>query len=237
MTPENPLSGLSLFVPIYNEAAILSENTDRLYKYLSRLQIPFEILLGSNGSTDATPEIGPKLAAAHRNVKFFHLSQRGPGLAFAEALRGCRYDAFICQDADLSIHLEFIPKAFDLLENHDAVIGAKQTTQRRARLRIGVSDFFILCTNLLLGLSYRDYSIGAKAYRTEAIRPFIGKVDRHTFYTQQMIYQLQRIGGRIIEIPVECDDWRKSRFNLIHEGFYRFYKLFELWLRMQARHE
>ena len=96
-------------------------------------------------------------------------------------------------------------------------------------MRIVASKTFIFMTRLLFRMPYQDYSIGAKAYRTEAIRPFVRLVDRHTFYTQQMLYQLRRSGGRVVEIPVACEDRRASRFNLVHEGFYRYGKLFALW--------
>jgi len=30
---------------------------------------------------------------------------------------------------------------------------------------------------------------------------------------------------------VLCEDYRQSKFNIIHEGFYRFYRLFRLWYK------
>ena len=80
-------------------------------------------------------------------------------------------------------------------------------------------------------MPFRDYSIGAKAYRTEAIRPYVQHIDRHTFYTQTLLYYLRKEGRKITELPVRCEDHRKSRFNLAHEGVYRFFRLFQLYLR------
>ncbi|MFC1823323.1 glycosyltransferase family 2 protein [Thermodesulfobacteriota bacterium] len=225
-------SGLTIFVPVYNEEAILERNVLELLQYMDRLALPYEIILGSNGSSDQTTKIGYELDQAYVQVRFFHHPLRGPGLAFAEALRRAAHSSFLCLDADLSIDLNFIDRCVEALHDYDAVIGSKQAgTQRRPILRIMASELFIMTTNLLLSMPYRDYSIGAKAYQTMAIRPFLDRIDRHTFYTQELLYRLQKEGKSIIEIAVNCHDRRKSKFNLFHEGFYRFYKLFELWFR------
>lgn len=225
-------TGLTVFIPLYNEAEILEKNVRLLLQYLDRLSLSFEVILGSNGSTDRTPQVGRNLERTHGRVAFFHLALRGPGLAFTEALKRATYSSFFCMDADLSFDMDFIRSATEALGDYDAVVGSKQmATQKRPLLRILASEIFIACTKRLLQMPFCDYSIGAKAYRTDVIRPYINRVDRHTFYTQELLYQLQRSGRKIIEIPVNCDDRRKSKFNLVHEGFYRYGKLFELWLR------
>ncbi|MBF0100069.1 MAG: glycosyltransferase family 2 protein [Desulfobacterales bacterium] len=225
-------NGLTVFIPVYNEAAILRKNIHVLQQYLESMKIPYEIIIGSNGSTDKTPEIGKTVAITYAHVKFFHLKLRGPGLAFKEALNKASYMFFLCIDADLSTDLDFILRAIFYLQTYDAVVGSKLVgKQTRPLFRVLVSEFFIKCTNLLLNMPYRDYSIGAKAYRAESIRPFISDIDRHTFYTQALLWQLQKNGGKIIEIPVNCWDYRKSKFNLLHEGIYRYYKLLHLWIK------
>ena len=229
-------AGITLFIPVYNEEAILDRNVRTVRAHLVRIGLPFEVILGSNGSTDRTVEIGQALAKEFPDLVFFHVPQRGPGRAFAEALRRARYEFFITLDADLSFDMAFVDDAARGLADHDAVVGSKGVgTQKRPLLRIVASNGFIWMTNLLLRMPYRDYAIGAKAYRTEKIRPFVDMVDHHTFYTQQMLYQLTRTGGRIVEIPVQCEDRRASRFNLLHEGFYRYGKLFALWFRSWFR--
>jgi glycosyltransferase involved in cell wall biosynthesis len=230
-------AGLTVFIPLYNEESLLQDSVLKLSRYLDARHFPHEILLGSNGSRDRTAALGGELAAHCAEVRFFHLPRRGPGLAFAEALRRAEHDYFVCLDADLSTDLRFIDQAAGLLaQGYDAVVGSKQIgEQRRPCWRVMASDMFIFTTNLLLKMPYRDYSIGAKAYRTEAIRPFWRFIDRHTFYTQELLYQLQSQGRRIIEIPVTCEDRRTSRFNLLHEGIYRYGKLCGLWIRSKRR--
>jgi len=224
--------GITVFVPLYNEDEVLRDNTERILRHLGRFDLPFEVILGSNGSTDGTVEVGRDLARSSDKVVFFHILRRGPGRAFREALRRARYEYFICLDADLSFEMKFLDRTVEALADHDAVVGSKWLgTQRRSLVRVAASECFIILTNVLLRMPWRDYSIGAKAYRTSAIRPFIRMIDPHTFYTQELLYRLRGAGGRIAEIPVRCEDMRPSRFNLLHEGFYRYGKLFGLWMR------
>jgi glycosyltransferase involved in cell wall biosynthesis len=227
MTP-----GVTIFIPVYNEEPILEKNVETVLQHLAGVGVPHEIILGSNGSTDRTVEIGEELARKHPEVKFFHVPERGPGRAFAQGLRTARYDKFITLDADLSFDMAFVADAMAALKDNDAVIGSKGLgSQKRPLMRIVASNSFIWLSNLLLHMPYKDYAIGAKGYRTEAIRPHADKVDPHTFYTQEMLYQVRRAGGKIAEVPVKCEDRRASRFNLLHEGFYRYSKLFGLWFR------
>jgi len=40
-----------------------------------------------------------------------------------------------------------------------------------------------------------------------------------------------RAGGRVVHVPVWCEDCRASKFNLLHEAFYKYRHLVGLWLR------
>lgn len=221
----------SLFLPVYNEEVLLVSHTEKLLQYLPRLKNPFEVLIGSNGSTDSTPRLGEELAARNPLVRFFHLPKKGPGAAFRRAIELMRYDQLVCMDMDLSTSLDFVPTSLDLLAHHDIVIGSKKMgVESRGPLRRWGSNLYIATSKLLMGLPFDDYSLGAKAYRKPVLERYRGAIDRDTFYVQQIIYWAYRDGCKIIQVPIRCIDERKSRFNLIHEGFYRFGRIFRLWL-------
>lgn len=226
------MEGYTIFIPVLNEADILASNVGRLVAYLEGLDRPFQIIIGSNGSTDATLEIGPELARRDERITFFHLPDRGPGSAFKEGLRLARFRKIISQDADLSVDLSFIPRAIELLDEYELVIGSKKMgTQKRSWLRITGSGSFILAARLLLGIRYQDYSLAAKGYHQNFALENRAWIDRHTAYVLNLTSQAHRQGRRIIEVPVSCEDGRGSRFNLLNEGIYRFGRLFGLWFR------
>ncbi len=224
-------SGFTVFIPVYNEADILEANLRRLAAFLAGLGRPFEVIVGSNGSTDATEDIGRRLAGETAWLEFFHLPVKGPGLAFREGVRRARYQLIVTQDMDLSVDLGFIPQALELMEAADLIIGSKRMgRQERAWYRILGSGAYILAARLLLGLDYKDYSLAAKAYRKELAERFIDWIDPGTAYVLNLTYWARRCGFRIIETPVFCQDERASRFNLIEEGLTRFGRLGRLWL-------
>ena len=224
--------GLTVFIPVYNEEELLVANIRRLLEFLEALEVPYEVLVGSNGSTDRTVSLLGRLCDAEQAVRYFHLPSRGVGTAFREAVAKASYERIVTVDMDLSISLEFIPEAYELLEHHDMVIGSKITgTQKRSWLRMAASTAFISLAKYLLRINFHDYSIAAKGYRRDMAQRYLPHTDDLTFYVVEIVYRAHRDGRRLTEVPVQCHDMRGSRFNLIHEGVYKFGNLFLLWLR------
>lgn len=220
----------SVFIPVLNEAAIIQANTRRLLAFLRSLGREFELIIGSNGSTDATAALGAALAQAEPEVRFFVLPRAGPGRAFARALELFQGDSLITLDMDLTVDLEFVPRALELLAEFAVVVGSKrQGRQERSLPRIAGSGLYITCARLLLGLPYLDYSLGAKAFRGQVLRRFRGAVDQHTAYITNLVFAARQAGLPIVELPVSCSDTRSSRFNLGHEAAYRLAWLFRLF--------
>ena len=154
------------------------------------------------------------------------------GKAFVKGVEMARYERIVTVDMDLSIDMGFIPQAFQLLDSYDMVIGSKITgDQKRPWIRKSVSNLFIQLARILLNIGFHDYSIAAKAYRTNMAKKYLNHADDLTFYVVKIVYFAVRDGHRITEVPVSCHDMRESRFNLIHEGFYKFGNLFLLWAK------
>lgn len=223
-------------IPVLNEEEILVANTERLVRYLDGLGREYEVIIGSNGSTDSTVLLGDELSRRVPRVSFFALHQKGVGLAFKEFVRRAQYPFLVSIDMDLSVDLDFVGTAVALLETHDIVVGSKKLRrQRRSWFRRLGSDSFLRVTRLLLGLTYDDYSIAAKAYRVDVLRQFVGHIDHGSSYVLEMCYRTKNAGGRLIQVPVECEDWRQSKFNLLHEAVYKYSHLVRLWYRELGR--
>ena len=229
------LAPFTVGIPLYNEEDLIEQNTVELLRFLQSLHTPFEVILGSNGSTDRTQQLGEKIEKEHPEVRFFHLPARGVGRAFRRFVVEARYDLLISLDMDLSIDLGFVTRALGLLSHFDIVVGSKKMgSQQRSLVRMAASSLFVNCSKGLLGLDYADYSIAAKAFRRPLLRRYEYLIQAGTAYVIDMVYYVRRDGGRIVQIPVICEDYRKSKFNLIHEGFYKFYNLGRLWWQRKA---
>jgi glycosyltransferase involved in cell wall biosynthesis len=135
------MTAFTVGIPVYNEEAIVVPNTERLIAYLDDLGREYEIIIGSNGSTDSTTALGLDLSRRFPRVSFFHLPQRGVGLSFREFMGRARYPLLVSLDMDLSVNLEFVRVALDLLETHEIVIGSKKLGNQERSDQCG----FILC--------------------------------------------------------------------------------------------
>ena len=223
-------------LPVYNEEAILVPNTERLLAFLDGLGRDYEIIIGSNGSTDSTTALGVDLSRRFPRVTYFHVPTRGVGHAFREFVRRARHPFLVSLDMDLSVDLSFVPTALDLLETNDIVVGSKKLgNQNRTLFRRLGSDAFLRAVRLLLGIAYEDYSIAAKAFRVETLRRFVDRIDAGSSYVLEICYLTHRAGGRVIQVPVSCEDWRASKFNLWHEAMYKYRHLIRLWLTNRGR--
>jgi hypothetical protein len=139
---------------------------------------------------------------------------------------------------DLSVDLSFVPTALDLLETHDIVVGSKKLgNQNRSLFRRLGSELFLRAVRLLLGITYEDYSLAAKAFRVATLRRFIDRINVGSSYVLEICFLTHRAGGRVVQVPVSCEDWRASKFNLLNEAIYKYRHLLGLWLRYRGRVE
>jgi len=227
------VNGVSFIIPVYNEGDILINNCIYLLKFIKTLDVSFEIIIGSNGSTDKTNSLGYALAEENHQIRFFSLPQKGVvGSVFIKAVEISRYDKLISLDIDLTVNLSFIIHSIELLDKYDLVIGSKKAgKETRSWLRRLGSSTYIWLVKKSLELEFTDYSIGAKAYQRSAILPLIDKIDARTGYVLTLIYYLNKNRHPIVQIPIICNDHRESKFDLFREGLYRFSHLFNLWFK------
>ena len=222
---------VSVFIPIYNEEAILEKNALLLSDYLNSKHLAYEIIIGSNGSTDRSASLGKNLASTRPDILFFHLPEKGAGSAMRQALSLARFENFLTLDMDLSTDMSFIELALEKLARYDIVVGSKIAgSQERPWIRKAGSAVFVRCAKWLLKLDIADYSIGAKAFKTDVLKKYADQIDTYTAYVLQILFKAQKDGLKITEVGVKCVDTRESRFNLLHEGIYKFYTLFKIWL-------
>ncbi len=219
-----------MLIPVYNEEAILEEKLKQLADYLDVFNPDYEVIVCSNGSNDRTDEVGESLGMP--KVRFAAIPDRGVGRAFKKMVQEAGSEKIISMDVDLSSDLEFIPECVRMLDEYDVVVGSKRKgEQERQWHRTFISGVFIWMVKVLLGLTYGDYSIGTKGWRRSSIIGYVDGIDHGSSYVVELIYYVERSGGKVIEVPVYCSDTRGSRFNLVHEVFYRLKNLLSFWLR------
>jgi len=227
------MGGYSVLIPVYNEADILEEKLKELCGFLDKNAPDYSIIVCSNGSTDRTDEIGKSMK--NPRITFIAIPQRGVGRAFKAMVSAARTEKLVSIDVDLTSDLKFIPEAVRLLDDYSIVIGSKRKgSQERKWYRLLISGVFTGLVKILLGLGHDDYSIGTKGWRRSDIVRYVEGIDYGSSYVIELIYYVERKEGKkVAEIPVYCNDNRGSKFNIVHEIFYRLKNLLTLWLRVR----
>ena len=126
---------LSAVVPVYNEEGSLGELHRRVTAVLESLELPYELILVDDGSSDRTPEIISELCADDSRVRAVHFSRNfGHQAALAAGLQHASGRGVVVLDADLQDPPELIPELVARWRDGYQVVYA----QRRKREREGV---------------------------------------------------------------------------------------------------
>ena len=97
--------GVSLIIPVYNEAQSLPFFLQELEQFLQRIEYPMEVVLVDDGSVDGTPEILEQLP--YKAIR--HDVNLGYGAAIKTGIQNADYEAVVILDSDGTYRFEDIP--------------------------------------------------------------------------------------------------------------------------------
>jgi glycosyltransferase involved in cell wall biosynthesis len=113
---------ISVLMPVYNGEAYLDE---AIRSILSQTFADFEFLIMDDGSTDRTPAILDRIAAADRRIRVFRRENRGIIATLNELLELARAELIARMDADdIALPHRFAEQVRYLDENPDCVLVA-----------------------------------------------------------------------------------------------------------------
>lgn len=207
--PPSPSSGhrLSVIIPALDEEASIASTVRGLADGLEPLDIPFEIIVANNGSTDATAEVARAAGAVVVDAPV-----RGYGAACLAGMNALRDDCTLVLFADgdgaddpqdLSALLQPL-----LLGRKDLVIGSRAMGEQlrlnepgalTAPQRFGNR---LSCTliRLLFGVGFTD--LGPFRAITRAALDQLRMDDENFGWTVQMQARAARLGLRVTDVPV-----------------------------------
>ena len=216
-----PTAVLSIVIPVFNEADLVSQTVGEVAAALRAGSEEFEILVVENGSTDNTEEIASSLTGDYPEMRVHHLDTPDYGAALKAGLLAAGGDVVVNFDVDY-YDLDFLQRAVAEIraENPDApdlIVGSKRAPgadDTRAGYRRLVTWTFTTLLRLLFGMRVSD-THGVKAMRRIAVTPLAKgcKLGKDLFDTE-LVLRAERAHLIVTEIPVAVIELRPSRTSI-----------------------
>jgi glycosyltransferase involved in cell wall biosynthesis len=200
---------LSLVTPVFNGEAYIQESVAAMVNALELYGQPFEVLVVSDGSTDATTDRVREIFDPR--VRLLHYPEnQGKGNAVLHGSREARGRVIGWLDSDLDISPGMIVWAAQRLEVErlDAIIGSKRHPDSRVEypmIRRIYSFGFQMLVRGLFRINVRDTQVGAKVFRRELLET-VGPlllVKRYAFDLEVLAVGAAFGFDRIEEAPVK----------------------------------
>ena len=190
---------LSVVMPVYNEAATVSEIIARVLQQDSVR----ELIIVDDCSSDATLEVLRKISSGEDRIRLFnHDVNQGKGAALRTGFKEAQGDVVIIQDADL----EYDPSEYDKLlrpilnGQADVVYGSRFLGSEAHRVLYywhSVGNYVLtLLSNMATNLNLTDMETGFKAFRREVIQKI--KLEENRFgFEPEVTAKLARYTPRL----------------------------------------
>lgn len=231
------MSKVLLILPIYNEEKDLRSSVEKLVDYCRRSSVnkyDWEILIADNASSDRSCEIAQVLIKKYKQVRYYHLDQKGRGRALKEVWINQVYDISLYMDIDLSTDLNHLMPCLDALSKGgaDLAIGSRFTRGSkvigRPLIRRICSAGYIRMVRLISRSKLSDFQCGFKGITKKAAEQILPMIkDGRWFFDTELLLMAEKRGYKIHQEPVLWTDDLDSTVRIFEtakediKGLYR----------------
>ena len=133
-----------MVVPVYNEAESLPALRAALERVLTKLRVPYEIILVDDGSADDTWKVLKAWHKSDARVRAFRFARNfGKEAALSAGIFNSRGDAVVLMDSDLQHPPEIIPRFIEKWrEGYDMVYAMRTSREGDSAIRRGATGAF-----------------------------------------------------------------------------------------------
>ena len=193
---------LSVVIPVYNEKNTVLELLDRV----RRVDLPKEIILVDDFSTDGTREILQKLPPSDDLITIFQPRNMGKGAALRTGFGSVTGDIVVVQDADLEYDpAEYVNLIQPILANKaDVVYGSRFLGGPHRVLLFWHSvgnRILTTLSNMITDLNLTDMETCYKVFRAEILKKIQFREDRFGF-EPEFTAKVSKARFRIYEVPI-----------------------------------
>ena len=209
-----PLQLLSIVLPARNEEGCIASTVKHLHLELSLQNVPHEIIVVDDHSTDGTWELLQKVAAENANLRpVQNLGEPGFGRAIAFGLGQMRGDAAVIMMADESDDCRDVVRYWQKLnEGWDCVFGSRFMKGGGVidypRVKLFVNRLANRFLSVLFRMKLNDTTNAFKAYRKTVIEGCQPLISPHFNLTVELPLKAIVRGYSWMVIPIT---WRNRR--------------------------
>lgn len=215
MLPLPPTDGLSVVVPVHNEAEFLPIGLPRLLEIVAGLAD--EVWLVENGSTDTTLSLVRQAAAINPLLRVLALPAPDYGAALRAGFLAAQHEWVVAFDIDYASR-RFLEQLHVSKDRADIVLASKRdpgSSDSRSWLRRIGTVGFNLALRTLFGSRVSD-THGIKAIRREVIIRLTPEViSTRDMFDTELVLRAERAGYRIVEVPAQVLELRAARSSFI----------------------
>lgn len=217
---------ISIIIPARNEENNLRSTVENIVK---KLEVPFEIIIVNDNSTDKTKEIAENLTKDKRIRVVNRTKNPGFGFAVKDGFKVAKGFAMVPVMADLCDDPNTINEMYEKIKDYDIVIGSRYMEGGKV---IGapffkrfVSKNYSRLMNLF-GIPIKDIANAFKMYRKEVINSI--KIEKNDFsISVEIPLKAYFKGFKITEIPTTWMGRKggKSKFKFLNvtKGYFSLF--------------
>lgn len=227
---------ISLCIPMYNEAAIVSDTVRTVYGAMEKISsergYDYEIIFANDGSTDRCADIvrdTAKELGCDRIRVVGYEKNRGKGAAVRCAMLDIKGDVAVCTDCDLAYGTDVIGAAAEYFDPFvrqnvpDILIGSRRLGsdgyEGYTLLRKAASRIYMAVLRIAMGFELSDSQCGFKAYTAEAASRIFSELETDGFaFDIEVLMRAADKGMTVAELPVKIVNHRESKVRVLSDS-------------------
>ena len=235
---------LSVVIPARDEEGCIEQTLVDVAATLLREQIPYEIVVVDDGSTDQTPGLVRRVTESYPGVRLVsNTGTHGFGLAVRAGLAQATGEAIAVMMADASDSPADLVRYYRKLQDgYDCAFGSRFMQGSKIldypvhKLAINrMANWFI---RILFGLRYNDITNAFKCYRRQAIEGMQPLISPHFNLTVEMPLKAIVRGYSYAVVPISWTNRKSgmSKLKLKEMGSRYLFIVLYLWLERHLSH-